>query len=435
FLEFENADWEAELSDFHGTDVEVPATLIVDGQHYPNVGVHFRGMSSYGMVSAGYKRSMNLALDFVDREQRLYGYKTLNLLNSHEDATFMSTVLYSHIARQHLPAPRANFARVVVNGESWGLYVNAQQFNKEFMEENFQSSQGARWKVRGSPGGGGGLEYLGDEIEPYRRRYEIKSADKNKSWRALIGLCKTLNEAPAEQLEEALAPLIDLDGLLWFLALDAALINGDGYWIRASDYCVAQDGNGKFHIIPQDMNEAFRPGMGPGFGFVPGGPGGPGRPGRDRGAGGPPGERERREPNPGAVPAVGTPPVGGLRSGGSGVEIDPLIGLDDPQKPLRSKILAVPALRTRYLKYVRQIAQNDLDWEKLGPVVAGFRDLIGKEIAADTRKLESLEAFEHTTADDATTGRGREFPLRAFADQRRRFLLNHPQISELSGKE
>jgi hypothetical protein len=31
FLEFENADWEKELSDFHGTDVEVPAKLIVDG--------------------------------------------------------------------------------------------------------------------------------------------------------------------------------------------------------------------------------------------------------------------------------------------------------------------------------------------------------------------------------------------------------------------
>src|SRR5262249_50821532 len=32
FFEFENADWEAELADFHNTDVEVPATLIVDGQ-------------------------------------------------------------------------------------------------------------------------------------------------------------------------------------------------------------------------------------------------------------------------------------------------------------------------------------------------------------------------------------------------------------------
>jgi len=48
FLEFENADWEKELQDFNNTDVEVPAKLTVDGKTYPNVGVHFRGMSSFG---------------------------------------------------------------------------------------------------------------------------------------------------------------------------------------------------------------------------------------------------------------------------------------------------------------------------------------------------------------------------------------------------
>ena len=34
FFEFENADWEAELADFYNTDVEVPATLTVDGKVY-----------------------------------------------------------------------------------------------------------------------------------------------------------------------------------------------------------------------------------------------------------------------------------------------------------------------------------------------------------------------------------------------------------------
>src|SRR5688500_13598211 len=34
FIEFENADWEKELSDFHNTDVEVPAVLSVDGKTY-----------------------------------------------------------------------------------------------------------------------------------------------------------------------------------------------------------------------------------------------------------------------------------------------------------------------------------------------------------------------------------------------------------------
>ncbi|HTD65659.1 MAG TPA: hypothetical protein VK846_03900 [Candidatus Limnocylindria bacterium] len=87
FLEFDNADWEKELSDFNNTDVEVPAKLMVDGKTYRDVGVHFRGASSYFTVSEGRKRSLNLSLDFDHDKQNIGGYRTLNLLNSHEDPT------------------------------------------------------------------------------------------------------------------------------------------------------------------------------------------------------------------------------------------------------------------------------------------------------------------------------------------------------------
>ena len=250
FLEFEDKDWEAQLADFYHSDVELPATLIVDGKKYPNVGVHFRGISSFMMVREGHKRSLNVSLDFVDPKQRLYGYKTLNLLNSHEDPTFLHTVLYLQIARNYIPAPKANFVKVVINGESWGVYVNAQQFDKVFLGESFPSSKGTRWKVKGSPGGGGGLDYVGDNIDDYKRRYEIKTEDSPAAWKGLIELCKTLNQTPLDRLEQALKPILDIDGALWFLAIDNALVNNDGYWVRASDYSIFRDQKGKFHIIP-----------------------------------------------------------------------------------------------------------------------------------------------------------------------------------------
>ena len=68
FLEFEDDDWEHELAAFNNTDVEVPATLTVDGKTYPDVGVHFRGASSYFMVPEGRKRSLNLSMDFVRQQ-------------------------------------------------------------------------------------------------------------------------------------------------------------------------------------------------------------------------------------------------------------------------------------------------------------------------------------------------------------------------------
>ncbi len=175
FLDFEDEDWEPELADFYHSDVDVPATLTVDGRKLPGVGVHFRGQSSYFSVREGRKRSLNLSLDFVDPDQRLDGYKTLNLLNSHEDSSFLHIVLFSEIARHYIPAPKANFVRLVINGESWGLYVNTQQFDKKFLAENFGSSKGARSKVPGNPGADGDLRYLGEQVEEYKKRFPYHS--------------------------------------------------------------------------------------------------------------------------------------------------------------------------------------------------------------------------------------------------------------------
>ncbi len=456
FIEFENDDWEIELEDFHGTDIEVATTLTVDGKTYSNVGIKFRGASSYGHVSRGSKRSFNVSLDMADKKQRIDGYKTLNLLNCHGDPSMMSTVVYSHIAQQYLPVPKANFVHVVVNGESWGLYDSAQQFDKKFLAENFDGSKGTRWKVGGSPNGDGGLRYLGDNLDNYKSRFEMKSNDGKKEWAALIELCRVLNETPLDQLESALDPILDIDGALKFLALDVALVNSDGYWTRASDFNIFRDSSGKFHIMPHDMNEAFamagrRGGGGPGGrgrgpeggrgGFGPPGGGrdgfggrGPGeRPGegegRGRGFGGPPPEGGDRGRGPG-----GPPPEGGDRRRGpggrgpgggpghGGVDLEPLIGLENDRMPLRSRLLAVPELRERYMQYVNQIATESLNWKNLGPVVDGYRDLIAPVVKADTRKLSSNEAFQTATGSDKAAGES--MSIHKFAAERSKFLTS-----------
>lgn len=384
FLEFDDPNWESQMAAFKNSDVEMPATLTVDGKSYKSVGVHFRGASSFMRVGDGYKRSLNLTMDLTDKKQQLGGYRSLELLNSHEDPTFLRAVLSYQIERDYLPAPKANFVRVVINGESWGIYANVQAFNKDFLQENFGTTKGNRWKVPGSPGGQGGLRYLGDAAAPYKQIYQLKSKESPKAWSDLANLCKVLNESPAADLEKNLAPILNIDGALKFLALENTLINNDGYWIRASDYSIYQDPKGLFHILPHDSNETFT---------RPGGPGG-----------------------------------GGIRV--AGVELDPLVAANDPSKPLISKLLAVPSLRAKYLGYVRQIATQWLDWNKLGPVAQQYHSLIAEDVKADTRKLDSTESFltglhGDPNGDGGSGGRGR-ISLRSFAEQRRTFLLKTP---------
>jgi len=371
FIQFEDADWESELATFYNTDVDVPATIVVDGKTYSEVGVHFRGNSSYRQVPDGYKRSLNLAFDHANAQQTLLGYNSLNLLNSHEDPTYLRSVLSQEIARDFLPALKSNLVRVVINAENWGIYVNNQQFNKDFLREWFPSTRGARWKVPGMPRGRGGLEYFGDDPAQYKRVFEIKTEDDPKAWADLIHLTKVLNETPANKLEEALAPILDVDGALRFLAVDVALINGDGYWTRASDYTLYEDQQGRFHVVPGDMNETFSE-RGRGFGF-------------------------------GGAPASAT--------------LDPLVGLTDTSKPLRSKLLAVPALRAKYLGYVHQIAEKWLDWKKIGPIAERYQAIIAAEVRDDLRKLDTFEEFP---IDQAGTG-----DLRSFLERRRAYLLSY----------
>jgi hypothetical protein len=356
FIDFDTLEWEPELAAFFNTDVDVPARAVIDGRTYSDVGVSFRGASSFRMVPEGSKRSLKLRLDFVHEEQHLGGFRTLNLLNSMNDPAFVRTALYSHIAREYLMAPRVNMVRVVINGENWGVYLNAQQFNNDMIRDQLGTAGGARWKVPGSPRGRGGMEYLGEDVERYSRLYEIKTRDDPRSWDALIRMFRILNETPLEQLEAELAPHLDIDNVLRFLALEIVLVNSDGYWSRGSDYHIHLGQDGRFRVVPHDMNEAF--------GYA------------------------------------------------GSAELDPLARIDDATKPLRSRLLAVPALRERYLGYVREMAGQWLDWNVLEPIALQYRNRIAEDVMRDTRKHSPNEAFDSSLE-----------ALRTFVEGRREFLL------------
>ncbi|MGD9417545.1 MAG: CotH kinase family protein [Verrucomicrobiota bacterium JB025] len=397
FLDFESDDWESELEDFSKTDVEVPARLTIDGKTLEHpVGLSFRGNSSLTSVRSGSKRSFNLKADTYADGQRVKGYKTLNLLNGHADPSVLREVLFSHVASRYLPTAKANWVKVVINGESWGIYVNSQQFNKDFLKEHYGTSEGNRWKV--PVGFNGGFRDLGDDLESYKAAYELKTKAGDEAWESLAALCRTLKNATAETALETLAPILDVDEALWSLAVDNVFQDGDGYLSRTSDYVFYEDPDHRFHVLPYDSNETF----------ITDGTGG--GPGVGRSSGGRRGARGSREQSA---------PYGR----------EPLMGLDDDDRPLAKALLAVPALRARYLDHIRVITEDWLSWEKLGPVVERFHHLIADEVAKDTRKLYSTEAFEQSITEDLSLGSHSAPGLKSFVEGRAAFLKNHKELA------
>lgn len=106
---------------------------------------------------------------------------------------------------------------------------------------------------------------------------------------------------------------------------------------------------------------------------------------------------------------------------------------------MRSRLLAVPSLRARYLQHVRTIANDWLDWNKLEPLVRQYETLIDKALEADTRKLSSYAEFKQALSSEREPlppggeGRGPRggATLRSFVEQRREYLLNHEEIKKL----
>ena len=148
--------------------------------------------------------------------------------------------------------------------------------------------------------------------------------------------------------------------------------------------------------------------------------GGPGRPnrsgGRDQGPRGPGGGDGGREQGPRSGGVAGRSPA----------ELDPLTGLNDPSKPLRSKLLAVPKYRARYLEILAKINEEILGGDFLRSRIEHYVPMIDPLVKQDTRKLESYEAFQKAVALESASGsEGRDMSILDFAKARYEYLKKY----------
>lgn len=109
-------------------------------------------------------------------------------------------------------------------------------------------------------------------------------------------------------------------------------------------------------------------------------------------------------------------------------QLMPLGPLDDPANVLYAKLLAAPSLRARYLSYVREIADNWLNWQRLGPIAkAAQATIIGdvkRETHSPTGYIRFVQDLDQDTA--ASEGRTRDSTvapnLKAFIEERLIFI-------------
>ncbi len=372
-LTFTQANWQTLLTSARTSGSNVYATMLVmdNGATNLGVGVRYKGNSSFMM--AGQKKSLNIELDHTDAAGELMGYETVNLNNAAGDETIMREPLYFNIMRQYTVCPKAALVKLYINNAYWGVYSMAQQGDSDLISEWFPSKDGDRWRapnIGGGGGGGGGggfsgggsaLTYLGTNLTVYQRNYELKTNKSTNAWERLRHATDVLNNTPAAEFRDKVETVLDVDRWLWFLALENIFADDDSYFNKGADYMIYYEPeSGRIHPIEHDGNEAFVAGD---------------------------------------------------------VLLSPFQGTTGTNRPVISKLLAVPELRQRYLAHIRTVLSENYNPTVMTGLINQYSVLSVADISADTRKGYSMSTY----TNDLTA-------LKRFVTNRFAYLTNHAEI-------
>ena len=254
---FSQTNWDDSLDIYYANGLNerlVADSILIDGVMDANVGIKYKGNSSYNVANV--KNPMNIKLDYVNNGQSIDGYNVLKLSNGFRDPSFVREVLSYEMAREYMPSPKATYAKVTVNGTLIGLYTCIQSIDDDFTNENFYERKGPFFKVDNTgisvPGCSGPLgifEYYSD-TNCYQRAYEMEST---ADWTELGNFLDTLNNHFTE-----VENVMDIDRTLWMMAFENLIVGLDGPVNSIPhNFYLFKDNNGRFSPLLWDMNMAF----------------------------------------------------------------------------------------------------------------------------------------------------------------------------------
>lgn len=151
-LELSQDDWSSlcrqsrnPATAFSGLPSENPYTyfkadLWIDGVKIESVGVRKKGF----LGSADTQRpSLKVKFDEYLEQDPIDGLSRLTLNNNKQDRSQASQFLtYELFRKAGNPAPRSNWAHVIVNGQSLGVYSNVESIKKPFLARHFDDNHG-----------------------------------------------------------------------------------------------------------------------------------------------------------------------------------------------------------------------------------------------------------------------------------------------------
>ncbi len=395
-ISFEQSNWMQILDSLriYGNDLLI-GNVTLDGQLYEDVGVRWQASKAF-RVGAD-RNGIHIELDYIDKDQNHQGYQTLKLSKALRDPSMIREVLGYEIARKYMPAPEANYASIKVNDSPYGVFVNVEAVDDNFLEKHFGSSDNAFFKctprdqkktinIKGCKNNlHSSLEYE-KKASCYTNNFQIRSSD---GWDDLIDLTNILNNEP-----EKIESLLNVDRTLWMLAFNNVLVSLESYSGYASqNYYLYKDAKGQFNPIIGDLNFAF-----------------------------------------GSLKRVDSQSDLNLKQL---QRLDPLLHADNATKPLISQLLSNPLYKKMYLNHIRSIVYDNFENGWYQKEAEALQSTINNALVADQKKEYANADFRKSL--NSTIGKRSKIPgILELMTKRSKYLKKHdevavfpPEISEI----
>lgn len=222
---------------------EVQATIREGDRVYTNVALHLKGAAgSFQPIDR--KPSFTLNFDKHVKGQTFHGLEKISLNNSAQDPSYSTERLCRELFNAAgVPAPRAGYATVQLNGRPLGLYVLLEGYNRQFLRRHFKNPKGNL--------------YDGGFLKDVDSRLATNSGDASDQ-SGLVALAEAAEDPDRAARFAGLEDVLDMDRFVTFLAMEILVCHWDGYGMNKNNYRVYfEPENKRMVFMPHGMDQMF----------------------------------------------------------------------------------------------------------------------------------------------------------------------------------
>jgi spore coat protein H len=231
------------LENSDSTTNTYPATFSANGVVYENIGVRFRGQ----WARTWPKKPLKV---IFKPEKPFEGHHSLNLNSGWRDPAFVRETLAYHVyAACGVPASKSRMARVNVNGEFRGLYVEVEQPDDVFLKRVGLPGV-ALFKAASDPN-------MADErdlgsAEEFARHYKLET-QKTNGMSELNSFCHDL--AKTKNILAFFEQRVDLDKYINYLVATTLVQHWDCF--NKNHLMAYNPKTKKWFVVPWDLDRTF----------------------------------------------------------------------------------------------------------------------------------------------------------------------------------